>query len=207
MERPSNSKPIWESPKLQCMLTIVVIAIVICQFRLRPIPPLVTGPIDTLGIGSKVPAIPLSYIDSAEKPGNLQDYRGKLVIMAFFSMTCTPCVYQFPKLDDLQKEFSRDVKFIPMIAAYSTDEEKEVRAFYHKWGYPYKAIRAGFALENIITVRCFPKEILPLYVWISPDGKILNITSFEKVTGKNIRSILDKYCLPFSCYRGVGVFL
>jgi thiol-disulfide isomerase/thioredoxin len=208
MEKSINEpKPVWEHQLLKLFLVLLIFAFILYKSGLKPVPQGFTGPIDSLAVGAVVPPIPVSYLDSSMEPGNLHDFKGKLVILTFFSMSCIPCVYQFPKLDKLQQEFNRDLKFIPMIAAYTPAEEKEVREFYQKWVSQYKAIRSAFAMENVLTLRCFPKETLPQYVWISPEGKIEKITSFEQVTRENIRGVLDKYCLPFHCYKGNGIFL
>ena len=44
----------------------------------------------------------LSFLDADKKQVNLDDYRGKLVLLNFWASWCAPCKEEMPSLDKLQ---------------------------------------------------------------------------------------------------------
>ena len=44
----------------------------------------------------------LSFLDSDKKQVNLDDYRGKLILLNFWASWCAPCKEEMPSLDSLQ---------------------------------------------------------------------------------------------------------
>jgi thiol-disulfide isomerase/thioredoxin len=65
-----------------------------------------------LKIGDKVPDIEFKMLNHSSKSTKLSDYRGKVVILDFWTTFCTPCVAKFPQLDSLQKANSDLVKIL-----------------------------------------------------------------------------------------------
>ncbi len=57
----------------------------------------------------------LTFLDSKNKPINLNEYQGNLVILNFWATWCAPCKEEMPSLDSLQKNKNLDnLKVFPI---------------------------------------------------------------------------------------------
>lgn len=78
----------------------------------------------------------LKLTDTEGKTHDLQDYRGKVVVLNFWGTHCPPCIKEIPSLENLQKKFSLD-DFVVLSVNVGEDEE-EVMMFLDNFatGYP-----------------------------------------------------------------------
>ena len=57
----------------------------------------------------------LRFLDSKNKLINLNDYKGKLIILNFWATWCAPCKEEMPSLDSLQKnKYLDNLKIFPI---------------------------------------------------------------------------------------------
>jgi peroxiredoxin len=54
------------------------------------------------------PAPPFTLTDIAGKKVSLEDYRGKLVVLAFWATSCAPCIESFPGMQKAVEKFAKD---------------------------------------------------------------------------------------------------
>ena len=73
-------------------------------------------------IGERAPAI---VIHEGAQIVNLEDYRGKTVILNFWASWCTPCIEEFPSLIDLQ----RQMPTVAVLAVAFDSDEPSYRQF------------------------------------------------------------------------------
>ena len=53
-------------------------------------------------------APPTVFRDAAGVPGNLEQFRGKVVVIAFWGTTCVPCKKELPEFVPLAKKFQEE---------------------------------------------------------------------------------------------------
>jgi thiol-disulfide isomerase/thioredoxin len=149
------------------------------DFSLRPgdrLPDLVTAPVMTP--------------DGKMHPGKrLSDYRGKLLLLDFWATWCTACIANFPKIDSLRKSSGGKLEVLAVDSRSGTETPARVRAFFA--GAASRGIRYNFTtvIGDTALTQLFPHRLIPHYVWIGRDGRMLaatrgtelNITTVEKL--------------------------
>lgn len=156
----------------------------------------------SLTIGDTVPGIIFSNTLQYKYPSmHLSDFRGKLVILDFWSSWCHSCIALFPHLDSLQREFSDQIQIILVnTKSKATGDDKDkiskiLNRVKNKTSSPLD-LPVVFDAPELDTY--FPCKIIPHEVWISPHGKVIAITPGDEVNRKNIRAMLtgSKIMLP-----------
>ncbi|WP_130856651.1 TlpA family protein disulfide reductase [Olivibacter jilunii] len=153
-----------------------------------------TDSIRPLQIGDTIPEalwhMPLQMVKAGQEGSTaitLNDYRGKLIILDFWATWCTPCIAMIPKMDSLQKTFSKQVQFI----SCSSQKEEQVLPFIAKLE---QRLKQQFHIPLVngknFLYRAFPHVYLPHYVWIYK-GRVRAITAFREVNQSNIESVLN----------------
>lgn len=149
---------------------------------------------DELNIGDTVPD--LEFNTMYNYPGGkakLSDFRGKLVILDFWNLGCSPCIKAFPKMQQLQDEFGDKIQ----ILLVNVNDKKEAL---DRWGFPDKAkspyireARLPFAMLHAGTPveYLFPASSLPYHVWIDGTGKIIATTTGVGTTSEQIKKYLS----------------
>lgn len=180
-------------------LTLLSVLAILCLKIMAQSPP-----VKPLTIGDTVPDITIrnvyNYPDSVIR---LSDLKGKLVILDFWGTWCSGCVQALPKLNSLQKKYpNRLFIFLVNNEARKTCREdlKNIESMYSKMNLTLnnKFILPTNLKRNFELDKLFPHGFLPHYIWISPSGIVIAITSSAEVTNKNIKTVLngDSIVLP-----------
>ncbi len=76
-------------------------------------------------IPSESKAIPyITFLDANGKERNLDEYRGKVLLVNFWAMWCFPCKQEMPALAQLQKEFGgMGLQVLPLSNDYNGVED------------------------------------------------------------------------------------
>jgi peroxiredoxin len=77
---------------------------------------------------SIAPALKLESTE--DKTYNLEEYRGKVVVLNFWGTWCTPCIKEIPSLERLQKSFSKNE--LVVLSVTTGESKKEIQAFLKK---------------------------------------------------------------------------
>lgn len=127
----------------------------------------------SIGIGEKVPS---SIIKS---------YKGKLVIIDFWNISCIPCIEAMPKMDSLQKEFADKIQIILV----TKNNLSAVETLFSR----IKIKRPGLPIITSDTVlsKLFPHNSVPHHVWVDSSGCVLYITDGYNATYDNISKVLN----------------
>lgn len=125
------------------------------------------NPVSTLSIGDNLPSY--EYVDKNGKTVRLDDFRGRWILLDFWSRGCGPCIKAVPELGAVSKE-NQDKLSVVSISLDRESSWKEASAnhgiFWNDWNDP-----KGYAGS----VRIFGTRGIPTFVLITPDGTIQEI--------------------------------
>lgn len=121
----------------------------------------------------------------------LSDFRGKAVLLDFWSTWCSICIQQFPKLAGLQKRFKDSL--VVLTVGFDGVREGSIERFVTGLntgaglvGLPVAVQSAG---DSVLS-RLFPYQGLPHVVWIDAEGKLRAVTDHLQVTESHVRKLI-----------------
>jgi thiol-disulfide isomerase/thioredoxin len=143
-----------------------------------------------LSIGDSVPDIQLNkLVNNPASSLNLSDARGRVVIIGFWATWCTSCLRSFTKLDSLQIAFKDKLQIILVNTRSTGDNRLKVQAFFDRWEKRTgKKLSLPTLVDDTTLDKIFPHQLIPHYVWIGKDGKLLATSSSDAITSENIRA-------------------
>lgn len=102
-----------------------------------------------------------NWINKPEK----EDFNKSLLFVDFWATWCGPCIYAMPHVEELKKEFNRDVLFMNL----SKETEEKVQAFMDKHNKDFFS-----AVDHTrISYLNFNVESIPYGVLLNSDGKVV----------------------------------
>lgn len=119
----------------------------------------------------------------------ISDFRGKLLILEFWSRGCVSCIAGFPKLQQLQEKFGDRVQIL-LINPWS--DGKEVMDLLER-----REQLTGFNMKLPIAFGDkqlsdrFPRLGVPHVVWADEEGVIQSITDGTQLTAENVQAMVD----------------
>ncbi|MCW3118937.1 MAG: TlpA family protein disulfide reductase, partial [Chitinophagaceae bacterium] len=157
--------------------------------------------ISRVKIGNKVPEITIPTVINYSQPSvKLSDFKGKLLILDFWSIWCGGCIHALPELEKLQKKYQDRVVILPVAF---TRSKSEVSAFFQKMKKNDRDISLPSGIyptmqNELLTL--FPCYGFPMEVWIDENGKLLAISDSFYVTDSNIERAIKHvgFSLPVS---------
>jgi uncharacterized protein (TIGR03435 family) len=134
-------------------------------------------------VGQNVPSFKFTTVlNSPVKKTNIEDFKGKVVILEFWATYCGPCITAMTHLQELQKQFKGKLQVITV----STEKEKRIKQFIatipsNLW----------FAVDTADELRAvFPYHTIPHTVLIDGGGKVVAITEPVNITAKIITAVI-----------------
>lgn len=132
----------------------------------------------------------LFYINGKKVFKNLEEYRGKLILVDFWATWCGQCWEQIPKNEKLVASYGGEVAIL-LVDPKSTQDTFEKIAGSHK---KYVGGDSARLLETIYEDEyfssLFPVRGYPVYMWITPAGKFVAGTTRHSVTKGHIDGLL-----------------
>ncbi len=125
------------------------------------------------------PAPHFTFEDLNGKKHNIEDFKGRVIILNFWATWCAPCVVEFPamlKLADIQKD---NAAFIFL----SIDDNKEEIARFlkkHAKSLPQNAV-VGHDVDKTVSQDLFQTVKVPETYIITPDLKLA-----DKIVGSDV---------------------
>jgi peroxiredoxin len=112
----------------------------------------------------------IALMDLKGRQVQLQDFRGKVVLLSFWGSHCDPCHLELPLLQDLWKRH-RDRGFeLISINVDGTDAESTVRQVVRRYRYTFPVL---LDQETEVVSRFNPKLDLPYNVLLDKDGRVV----------------------------------
>jgi thiol-disulfide isomerase/thioredoxin len=152
-----------------------------------------------LAIGDTVPDILLMQVlNHSSATAKLSDFKGKLIILDFWATWCTSCLHSFAKMDSLQAVFGAQLKILLVNSRNTGDDLSKLKTFFTRWQTRTgKSLSLTTAINDTIADRLFPHQLIPHYVWIDKDRRLIAISSSDAVTAANIQAVLNGENLSF----------
>lgn len=137
-------------------------------------------------IGSIMPDLKAEYILNGqhEKVITKDHLAGKVVVLEFWGTWCAPCIKQFPKLNNLVKEFSQEELVIISITAES---ENIIKPFLKRR--PLDTWIVSDTDKSII--NDFGVSVYPTTVIINKDGSIHDYISADGLSTDYLSELID----------------
>ncbi|MBN8836340.1 MAG: TlpA family protein disulfide reductase [Sphingobacteriia bacterium] len=153
-----------------------------------------------LKVGDTMPGIQLKMVNVPTGKSRLADFKGKLVILDFWSTSCSVCIDDFPYMESLQKQFGDKIQII-LTNPFETQEQIQQR-FNGRYKGRIKipdlpSIVANYSWQTwneLLRVsslfKAFPCRSVPLHVWIDGKGIIRLIGGHENTYPDKIKDLL-----------------
>jgi thiol-disulfide isomerase/thioredoxin/sugar lactone lactonase YvrE len=163
-----------------------------CQGQQRPAEQTAsTNPKDTMELPSvTAPEIntPYGWLNT-DKSYSLRDFRGKFVLLDFWTLGCINCQHIIPDLKRLEKEYPNELVVIGVHSAKFDSERatNNIRKAILKFGVEHPVVNdADYTIWQNYAVKAWPTVAL-----VSPDGKVVGQQSGERVY-ETVQPMLDK---------------
>ncbi len=119
--------------------------------------------------GGPAPDFTLPSLDG--KSVRLSDYKGKIVLIDFWSTTCDPCMVEMPHLVDLYKRH-KDKGFVVLAISLDGPESRaQVNSVVHDKDMIFPVLLDE---ETAVVGKFNPKKEMPYTVLVDRDGHILS---------------------------------
>lgn len=144
-----------------------------------------------LGVGDQVPDYTFTnLINYPTNTAKVSDFKGKLLILDFWSTSCVSCIASWPKLIKLQENFKNKIQ---IILVNPTQNEERVRSVFAK-----RKKLAGVDVtlpticgDTILSKQMFQHSSVPHVVWIDVNGVVRSISFGQTLNETNIKAFLS----------------
>lgn len=119
----------------------------------------------------------------------LEDFRGKWLILDFWGEYCAACIRAFPKVDSLQKDFSKDIQFL-LIGVPMKGRDRNPKSIEKLYELHRKKLNLQIPIVfDDKLVNQFGANTFPHIVVIDPTGIVRYITSY--LSRENIEDMIQ----------------
>ncbi|PWV44641.1 redoxin domain-containing protein [Chitinophaga sp. S165] len=140
-----------------------------------------------LKVGDRVPDLTMTIGKSQNaRTVKFSQFKGKLVILDFWSKWCTSCIQAFPEMQKLQDKFGDKIQIILV----TTNTEESLKRLFEV-SPNVKNSMLPMILGDTSFEKLFPHIAVPFHVWISQDGIVEFTTQGWNTTKDNISDYLS----------------
>lgn len=140
-------------------------------------------------------------INPNEKKINYQNFKGKWLLIDFWSTGCVPCIKEFPKLKEFSENFNKDNLHVITVSVDRKFSRYIKSAKKYKINMPH--FFGGFTFDNDLfnlnikasktdEGKLVFRTLTPQYVLINPEGKIVN-KEMPKPSSPEFKKLIKQY--------------
>lgn len=151
-----------------------------------------TKSFNALTIGDTIPNLTFSMLNYPKAKASILDFKGKLLILDFWSTWCSNCIAEFPMLQQLQQHFKDSIQILTV--GFDSHEAGSIKGFISKRKGTPRELSLPTAVINQNDNRLdklFPHNSVPFEIWINEAGKFVAATDQFAVNEENIRNIIS----------------
>lgn len=116
---------------------------------------------------------------------HLSDYKGKYIILDFWSQYCGPCLDAFPLLKEIAEKYKEKIVVISLsVDPEAVWKETEVKESADNW----LQLSDGLGMSGI--AAHYGVHALPSFIYISPESTILKAGQGYKFLSEDIRTFI-----------------
>ncbi|HLR01008.1 MAG TPA: hypothetical protein VK102_11610 [Sphingobacterium sp.] len=153
-----------------------------------------------LKVGEKVPEEfwtreHLFYIDGDTVRKNLEEYKGKLLVLDFWATWCAICLHQMGGKQSLFSHFPDKANLLLVNPLVTKDTYTSIASHQDRLSEFSTTPVFTSIIEDERIQQLFPNHIYPRYAWIGPRGDLIGLTTARFATEGNLKEmlgILDK---------------
>lgn len=142
-----------------------------------------------LRIGDTVPMESIVFKNVRNYPGGkakLSDFKGKYIILDFWTKGCTSCIAAFPHMEELQNQFKDDIQVL--LVTKNTEEELMLLS---KNSPNVKNTKLPMIIgDQILATQLFPHGTVPYHVWLDKTGKVVATTYSQETNATNLKDLI-----------------
>jgi len=141
-------------------------------------------------IGMPMPKFRFDAVQHYDKKSfNNEDLKGKWTIMDFWTKYCSACVQAFPKIDQFQRKFKDDVKFL--LVARSDDKlYSNTPQVFDKYKKKLD-LNLSIAYDDGTIFNQFGVHGVPHIIVIDPQGVVYAVTDSYFLTEDNLKNLIS----------------
>jgi thiol-disulfide isomerase/thioredoxin len=142
-----------------------------------------------LYIGDTVPMESIVFNNVRNYPGGtakLSDFKGKYIILDFWTKYCSSCIAAFPKMGDLQDSFQKDIQ----ILLVTKNSEEELGKLLDNSKYLRETTLPVIMGDEVLSKFVFPHESVPYHVWLDKTGKVIATTYGMETNYQNLHKLV-----------------
>jgi cytochrome c biogenesis protein CcmG/thiol:disulfide interchange protein DsbE len=139
---------------------------------------------EAVAVGDSAPQPELTALAGTGEEAALEDYRGKWVLVNFWSSWCEPCREEAPVLQAFQDAHPGE---LAVVGVNLEDASEDARAFVEEFGLTYPQLRAA---DNRALREAYGMVARPENFLIDPEGKIALIQR-GPVNGRILRERIE----------------
>jgi thiol-disulfide isomerase/thioredoxin len=172
---------IWREYKITIILFLIAVFILIYNIALYAQETRPAG----LARGSRVPDVVLApVLNSSASLLRVSDFSDRLLVIDFWSTSCSTCIADMPAVAELQKKYAGQIKVI--YADY--EDAARVKTFYKRRP-ELQALGLPVVVEDVQLKQLFPHRSQPHLAWID-HGVFIAATEDDYFNSRNIDSVL-----------------
>lgn len=120
----------------------------------------------------------------------------KLVVLDFWSTTCSSCIVAFPNINSLSQYFKNELQVV-LVNSWETERQVVDRiAFINSkkiknGDVPLALPSAHFIYGDTIFCKLFPLITIPHHVWLNQEGVVQAITYGYNLTKESVQAFID----------------
>ena len=121
------------------------------------------------------PAPPLSLVDLNGKQVSLADFKGHPLLINFWATYCTPCKFEMPWIEDLNKKYAPEGFRVIGVTYDSSEVSKDtISKDVQKLGVTYPILLTSPKAEKDYLSD---SEVLPMSFYVDKSGKVVQVTA------------------------------
>lgn len=145
--------------------------------------------IKSLSIGDQAPDFQLNgVVNFYKNKARLQDFKGKWLVLEFWTRACVACIQGFPKFEELAREFEGRAQFV-LIGDNSQKYNKGIESLYQRIAQSSNLeLTAGY--DSLVFAH-YQVSSTPHVVIIDPAGKVKVITYGTELNAQKLQALLQ----------------